>query len=295
MALQSMTGFARVEGQNEAADWVWEVRSVNGKGLDFRLRTPPGYDRLQPQIRKLVSRYFSRGNLQIHLSVDRAGSVGLPVINQPALNAVLEAVEELRNKLGGPPPVAEQILKIRGVLETGENTESDEERTQLDALLMADFDKLMQQLEKARSEEGSAIAGFMNDQLDRIENLTLAVTNDPSRTLEQIKSRLNDQVSRLLDNTSGLDLDRLHQEAAILAAKADLQEELDRLNAHIAAAHELLGSEGPLGRKLEFLIQEFNRECNTICSKSNAPAVTANGLDMKVVIDQLREQVQNLE
>jgi len=295
MALQSMTGFARVEGQSETAGWVWEVRSVNGKGLDFRLRTPPGFDRLQPQIRKLVSKHFSRGNLQISLNIEREGAIAVPVVNQPALDAVVEAVETLRQKLNSPPPAAEQILAIKGVLETGGSEESDEERAALDALLMTDFQQLMLQLVKSRSEEGAAIVGFLSDQLNQIEKLTLAVTNDPSRTLDQIKARLNDQVSRLLDNTSGLDLDRLHQEAAILAAKADLQEELDRLNAHITAARELLGGKGPTGRKLEFLSQEFNRECNTICSKSNAPAVTANGLDMKVVIDQLREQVQNLE
>jgi len=295
MTLQSMTGFARVEGRSDAVNWVWEVRSVNGKGLDFRTRIPPGYDRLQPLIRKRVAHYFSRGNLQIHLVLERFDAPPVPVVNQPALDAVIVAVEALQKKLDCRAPAAEQILAIKGVLEIGEPEESEEQRDTLDGLIMADFNVLLKELETARAGEGKAVAGFLNDQLNQIEKLTLAVSNDPSRTLKQIKIHLNQQVSRLLDNTSGLDLDRLHQEAAILATKADLREELDRLNAHIVAARELLGGEGPHGRKLEFLCQEFNRECNTLCSKSTAPAVTANGLDMKVVIDQFREQVQNLQ
>lgn len=295
MTLQSMTGFARVEGQSDDARWTWEVRSVNGKSLDFRLRTPPGLDTLQPKIRKQISEHFSRGNLQINLVVERQSMQPVPVVNQPALDAVLEAVNSVQSKLECRPPAPEQILAIKGVLEPGGAEESEEQKTALENALMADFDTLMHELAASRISEGTAITAFLDDQLGQIERLTNAIADDPSRTLEQIKIRLNDQVSRLLDNTSGLDLDRVHQEAAILAAKADLREELDRLSAHIQAARDLLSGVGPIGRKLDFLTQEFNRECNTVCSKSNASTVTTNGLDMKVVIDQLREQVQNLE
>ncbi len=295
MALQSMTGFARVTGRNDQANWVWEVRSVNGKGLDFRLRTPPGHDNLQPQIRKLVSKYFSRGNLQINLTIDRPGSQPLPVVNKAALANVLEAIADLQNTIDCAPPAAEKILAIKGVMEAGQLEDDEDQRVELEKALMADFVNLSKELEKARSSEGAAVVGFLSDQVNQIEMQTKAIISDPSRSLEQIKQKLNQQVERLLENSTGLDVDRLHQEAAILAAKADLQEELDRLSAHIDSARQLLGSNEPVGRKLDFLCQEFNRECNTICSKSNATTVTAIGLDMKVVIDQLREQVQNLE
>lgn len=300
MALQSMTGFARVEGQltsEEIANpqWVWEVRSVNGKGLDFRLRTPPGFDRLQPLVRKLVANYFSRGNLQINLKLDMPGAQITPTINQPVLDAVLDAISQIRAKADCAPPAAENILAIKGVLESKEAGENQQQQEALDKALMVDFEKLMEELQKARVSEGKAVAEFLLAQVSTIETLTAAIVADPSRSLEQVKARLHNQVASLYDNTSGLDLDRVHQEAAILAAKADLQEELDRLTAHIDAARKLLNGKGPLGRKLEFLCQEFNRECNTICSKSNASAVTASGLDMKVVIDQFREQILNLE
>ena len=295
MALQSMTGFARVTGRNDEANWVWEVRSVNGKGLDFRLRTPPGHDNLQPQIRKLVSKYFSRGNLQINLTIDRPGSQPLPVVNEAALANVLEAIAELQKTIECSPPAAEKILAIKGVMEAGQLEDNEDQRAALEKALMIDFDKLLKELEKARSAEGAAVVGFLSDQVNQIDMQTKAINGDPSRSLEQIKQKLSQQVARLLENTTGLDVDRLHQEAAILAAKADLQEELDRLSAHIDSARQLLSANEPVGRKLDFLCQEFNRECNTICSKSNATTVTAIGLDMKVVIDQLREQVQNLE
>ncbi len=295
MALQSMTGFARVEGNNSDARWIWEVRSVNGKGLDFRLRTPAGHDYLQPQIRKLVSGFFSRGNLQISLTIDRPQSAAVPVINQPALDAVVSAIATLQDKLDCPTPAAEQILAIKGVMEMGEVEESDEQSRILAEALIDDFKELMNELTEARRGEGAAISKILNDQLLELDKLTLAVTNDSSRTPEQIRLRLQKQISQLLENSTGLDPDRLHQEAAILATKADLCEELDRLNTHISSARQLLSGEGPVGRKLDFLCQEFNRECNTICSKSNASSVTTTGLDMKVVIDQLREQVQNLE
>ena len=295
MPLQSMTGFARVSGNNDVADWVWEVRSVNGKGLDFRLRTPPGFDGLQPQVRKILSKRFSRGNLQINLTLNRPGSQPLPTINESALALVLTAIREIQQKIDCQPPAAEQILSLKGVMETSEVAPDETQLKELEIVLIEDFEKLLSELENARLTEGNAVAIFMNNQIDKIEVQTKAIIADPSRTLENIKLRLNEQVSKLLDSTAGLDLDRLHQEAAILAAKADLQEELDRLCAHIEAARKLLKAKEPVGRKLDFLCQEFNRECNTICSKSNASSVTAIGLDMKVVIDQLREQVQNIE
>lgn len=295
MAIQSMTGFARIEGQFEDTQWVWEVRSVNGKGLDFRLRTPPRLDALQPKIRKLLTKKFSRGNLQINLTLERQDDQHIPVVNHLMLDAVVAGIKQVQDKIDCSQPAAEQILAIKGVLEPGSAPEDEEQEALLIDNLLVDFQKLTVELEVSRQTEGAATVEFLLDQLQQIENHKNAIVSDPSRSLEQIKSHLNAQVARLLDNTSGLDLDRVHQEAAILAAKADLQEELDRLSAHVDSARDMLNSNGPIGRKLDFLCQEFNRECNTICSKSNAATVTAIGLDMKVVIDQLREQVQNIE
>ncbi len=295
MALQSMTGFARVEGQNDIARWTWEVRSVNGKGLDFRFRFPPGNDALQPQIRKLISGYFKRGNLHISLVIDHPGDQAKPVINQSVLDAVLETIASLQEKLNCPPPAAENILRIKGILETVETGNSEEESVELSRAIIQDFEILMKNLSLSRTAEGADICKFLDEQLLQLEKLTLAIADDPSRSLDQIRKRLSSQITLLLDNSAGLDPDRLHQEAAILATRADLAEELDRLKVHIEAARALLCSEGPVGRKLDFICQELNRECNTICSKSNAIAITNNGLDMKVVIDQFREQVQNME
>ncbi len=295
MPIQSMTGFARFEGRNDDAKWVWEVRSVNGKGLDFRLRTPPGMDNLQPHIRKILAKSFSRGNLQINLALEREENISVPVINHEVLGAVIEAINTVQENIDCRPPSPEQILSIKGVMEQGSSTPDRDKEAVLERDLLRDFQYLVDELVKARTNEGTAVVAFLRDQISQIETQTRNIIKDPSRSLENIKTRLNTSVSLLLDNTTGLDLDRLHQEAAILAAKADLQEELDRLVAHTASAREILASEGPVGRKLDFLCQEFNRECNTICSKSNSSRVTAIGLDMKVVIDQLREQVQNLE
>ncbi len=290
-----MTGFASLEGFNEIANWTWEIRSLNGKGLDFRLRIPPGSDHLQPQIRKLIASYFKRGNLQITLVVDRHDAQSLPVVNQPALDAVMAAITAIQSKLDCPPPAAEHILRIKGVMETREARNNVEETNSLNDPLIQDFKKLLEELEVSRTKEGQDICNFLNEQLSQLEHLTQSIKDDPSRSADQIKQRLVAQLAPLLENSNGLDPDRLHQEAAILATRADLAEELDRLKIHVGAARQLLAGDGPVGRKLDFICQEFNRECNTICSKSNAVAVTNAGLDMKVVIDQFREQVQNLE
>ena len=295
MTSHSMTGFASVEGSNKNARWNWEVRSLNGKGLDFRLRIPPGCEHLQPQIRNLVTKKFCRGNLQIKLTLERGENKTVPVVNQEALDAVIIAIAKLQREIKCVPPAAEQILAIKGIMDSSDFEESEFERVTLSKSVIEDFKKLLSELKISRAGEGAMISQIVIDHLAVLEKIVMGVANDTSRHPEQIKKRLNKQISQYLDTTSGLDLDRLHQEAAILATKADLCEEIDRLNVHINSARKLLSSEGPIGRKLEFICQEFNRECNTICSKSNATSITAAGLEMKIVIDQLREQVQNLE
>lgn len=294
-----MTGFARSHGQancgRASGKWNWEVRSVNARTLDMRLRLPQGFEYLEPACRKEIGIRFSRGNVQATLTFLRDISESVPVVNQAALDSVLAALAELQAKIGAPPPAAEAVLAIRGVIEYGEDTAEPEEIEARDNSVLAGLSTALSDLSAARLSEGSAIEPFLAEQVDRISHLAGQIRDDPSRTPQALRDRLAALLAPLLEDNYELDAQRLHQEAAILATKADLSEEIDRLTAHIESARNILGSGGPVGRKLDFLAQELNRECNTICSKSNAAAVTAAGLEMKVVIDRFREQVQNLE
>ncbi|MDQ0562137.1 uncharacterized protein (TIGR00255 family) [Rhizobium mesoamericanum] len=295
MALQSMTGFARREGSSGRWRWAWELRSVNGKGLDLRLRLPPGLERMENDVRRLAGEHFSRGNMQASLSLSAGESRTETVLNQEALSAVLA----LRDQLGGiidPAPLQlDTLLSIRGIIEFRDSEDGDEAIAARDADVVAGLIAALSDLRQMRELEGAALARILLDHVSTIEGLTLMIERDPSRSPQEIATRLAAQVAMLMNGSGTLDRERLHAEAALLATKADLREEIDRLKAHVVAARDLLGKGGPVGRKLDFLAQEFNRESNTICSKSNAAAVTAAGIELKVVIDQFREQVQNLE
>jgi len=290
-----MTGFAGAEGRNGDTCWQWELRAVNGKGLDVRLRLPQGFERLEKDVRKMVAGQLKRGNLQITLSIDRDRGGAVPVINQEALEAVLRAADEVASRIGAKPPTVEGILALRGVLELAEPDISTEDHVAQDASIMQGLEAALDALRQNRGAEGEALGRVLSENLYQIELLTKRAEDNPSRKPEAIRARLEEQVSRLIDASNSLDGDRLHQEAAYLATKADIREELDRLIAHVAAARTLLAGEGPVGRKLEFLAQEFNRESNTLCSESNASEMTAIGLELKVIIDQFREQILNLE
>lgn len=296
MALQSMTGFARLDGQTGRHQWAWELRSVNGKGLDVRLRLPQGFERLEAEARRILSVRFSRGNIQATLSLQSGESRVEAVVNQAALDAVMA----LKNQLAGvidPAPIRfDTLLGIRGIIDFKESTDGHDDMEALDAGLLQAVERASAAMAAMREAEGAALAAVLLAQVGAIEKLTSMVETDPSRTPDQIRARLEAQIATLMEGSSGaLDRDRLHQEVAILATKADVREEIDRLKSHIGAARDLLHKGGPVGRKLDFLAQEFNRESNTICSKSNSAAVTAAGIELKVVIDQFREQVQNLE
>ncbi len=295
MALQSMTGFARREGTSGRGRWAWELRSVNGKGLDIRLRLPPGLERLEADVRKLIAERLVRGNLQVSLSLSVEESRVEVVVNQDALAAVLALRDRLAGIVDPAPLKLESLMAVRGLVEFKETEEDEEAVAARDADIMAGLEAALGDLRDMRRQEGDALGRVLLGHVAAIEALTSAVERDPSRSPQEIAARLATQVSMLLDGSSGLDRDRLHAEAALLATKADLREEIDRLKAHVAAARDLMSKGGPVGRKLDFLAQEFNRESNTICSKSNAAAVTAAGIELKVVIDQFREQVQNLE
>ncbi|WP_430512411.1 YicC/YloC family endoribonuclease [Pannonibacter phragmitetus] len=296
MALASMTGFARVEGSLGAVRWHWELRSVNGKSLDLRFRLPPGMEELEAQLRERCGKVLARGNVSISLSVQREQGDAVLTINEAALEAVLHAVQLLKRRLPeAVPPSLDGILAHKGVLELREPVEDEAARAALIAALAASFDEALNGLSAMRKAEGTAIGAVLDGQLAAIAAATDAAERHPARTAEAIRDRLAAQVAALLEAAPALDPQRLHQEAVLLATRADIREELDRLAAHVAAARKLLADGGPVGRKLDFLAQEFNREANTLCSKSNDVALTAIGLELKSVIDQMREQIQNLE
>jgi uncharacterized protein (TIGR00255 family) len=295
MAIQSMTGFARHEGEVDGFRFVWELRSVNGKNLDVRLRLPQGFEAIEQPVRKSVAAALTRGNLQVSLSISAASTSVEAVVNEAALDAVIELVNRLEDRIDARKPALDGILNIKGVLEFREPELSKDVREGRNQAVLAGFMRALEDLRTMRLSEGAALAKVLGDQVDRIGELTLAVEADPSRSPEAIRARLSEQVASLMDTGATLDRDRLYMEAALLATKADLREEIDRLKAHVEAARALIVGDAAAGRRLDFLAQEFNRETNTICSKSNAAPVTAIGLDLKVLIDQFREQVQNLE
>ncbi len=292
MSLSSMTGYARIDGQDDLISWSWEMRSVNGKGLDMRVRAPSGWERLDPMIRQAVPKKLGRGNLSIQLEVREVARTASMRINHD----FLETLSTLcRDK--GEDPRLDRLLGVRGVIEpAGDETASDplSDATRLKTVL-AGLDEALDALVAARQSEGARIATFLDQHLSRIETLIAEAEGEAALTPERMKARFREQVAALLDETKELPEERLIQEGAILAAKADAREELDRLAAHVAAARGLLAETGPVGRKLDFLCQEFNREANTLCSKANDLAVTRIGLDLKSAIEQFREQVQNVE
>lgn len=295
MTLQSMTGFARDEGYLGDDHWVWEVRSVNGKSLDIRFRLPSGLEKLEKKFRDIASEKLKRGNLQISLQLETGSLATVAVLNEKAFGAAFDIANKAAQLSRLPMPSLDSLLAVKGVVEQVNAIEDEAVVEARNAAILTSFCSLIDSIFKARAGEGAAIAAVLLEQVNKIEKLTEAIKADGSRRVEVISARLTDQLARLLDQTDGLDPQRLHQEAAILATKSDLQEELDRLDAHIASARDLLSGSQAVGRKLDFLSQEFNRECNTICSKSNAASVTYAGLEMKVVIDQFREQVQNIQ
>jgi uncharacterized protein (TIGR00255 family) len=295
MAIKSMTGFARADGSTGPLGWHWELRSVNGRGLDIRLRVPPGFESMEPQIREAVNRRIARGNLTVSLSVKRAHGQAQIQINETALKQVLQALDRLRASVPVGPPSAEALLGIKGVLELVEPEESETETQSRTQAMLASLGEGLDDLVRARADEGRRLQEIVLDQLTTIEGLVATVERSPSRSPAAAKQRLKEQVARLMEAGASLDEARLYQEAVLLATRADTEEELKRLTAHIAAARELVKSQEPAGRRLDFLAQEFNREANTLCSKSNETDTTRAGLELKAVIDQMREQVQNIE
>jgi uncharacterized protein (TIGR00255 family) len=295
MPLNSMTGFGRSDGSHGRTTWAWEVRSVNGRGLDVRLRLPPGLEALEPRLREACAKRFQRGNLQIGLNLKRLAGDTEIRLNEAALAQVHAAASRAAELTGAPRPGLETLLAIKGVLEAVEPEEDEAALAQRYEAMLASFEQALAGLARARSDEGAKLSAVLDEQLARVVALTEAAAASPSRTPEAIRKRLTEQLSRLVEESQQLDPARLHQEAALLATRGDIEEELKRLTAHVATARELLAGKTAVGRQLDFLAQEFNREANTLCSKSTDTELTRIGLGLKTVIDQLREQVQNIE
>lgn len=295
MTVLSMTGFARTAGAAGDYSWSWELKSVNSRGLDLRCRLHGGLDALEVAARAAATKRFHRGNVTMNLTMNRPGATAEIRINEDVLGAVLAAAAELAKRIDAPPPSVDGLLAMRGVLETVEREDSEAERKTLEAGVLATLDEALDGLATDRASEGRRLDGIVAGQIETIAELTAAAGQLAAVQPAALKARLQRQVAALLDNADGLAEDRLLQEAAVLATKADVREELDRLAAHVDAARELLADQGAVGRRLDFLAQEFNREANTLCSKSQDAALTKVGIELKTVIDQFREQAQNIE
>lgn len=290
-----MTGFARAEQRTGSVSVVIEIKSVNNKGLDIRLRHSPGHEALDPPVRRMIQQRFTRGSFQVNVGVEVEDLSLQPRINEQFLSRLIELSSELVTTHSTNPPSADGLMAIRGVIEMPEGELDDATRqTVLDAATKA-MQQGLDDLEQARLAEGRALEEVLSGRVDEIDRLVTQAETDPARSKEAIAERLQKHVQMLLDASDTLDSARLHAEAALLATKADIREELDRLHAHVEAARELLSKGGAVGRKLDFLAQEINRESNTLCSKSNAVSITAIGLELKLTIDQFREQIQNVE
>ncbi|BCJ90850.1 hypothetical protein IZ6_15850 [Terrihabitans soli] len=295
MGLASMTGFARADGAMAGLRWTWEVKTVNGRGLDVRVRVPPGFDALEASARAAISARLVRGTCNANLTVSREGGQPLVKINEPVLDSLVAALDVLKKRVDATPPSLDGLLAVKGVVEISEPEPDEAARAAEQEAMLKTLSKALDQLEAVRRAEGDALERVLNERLETIEKLTKQVEAHPARTPEAIKERLKEQVAALIGAAPMLDADRLHQEAVLLATKADVREELDRLYAHVAAARTLLKEGKAVGRRLDFLAQEFGRESNTLVSKSNHVNLTAAGLELKTVVEQFREQVQNVE
>ncbi len=296
MTISSMTGFARTDGVAEGVVWAWEARSVNGRGLDVRLRLPPGYEALEGPAREAAAKVLSRGNVNATLMIEKQSAVSGVRLNEAVLADVVKAARRVAELTGGAAPDTASLLGFKGVLEIGDNGVEDADiRARREKQVLAGFEAAVMKLATARRSEGDKLKAIILDQVAEVERIAAEVQASPSRSTDAIRNRLRDNIARLMEAGDGFDAERLHQEAVLIATRADVEEELARLRAHVTAAREIIAEKGAVGRKLDFLAQEFNREANTLCSKANAVDITRLGLALKTVIDQFREQVQNVE
>ncbi|HET6183831.1 MAG TPA: YicC/YloC family endoribonuclease [Acetobacteraceae bacterium] len=291
----SMTGFARTQGIQGDAEWIWEVRSVNGRGLELRFRLPPGFDLLEPALREAGAAVLKRGNVSATLTLRREAPAGVRV-DTAVLEQMLALVMDLHRRVpGSEPPRAEALLALPGVLRPASTELEPAAEAALHASVREGFARAVAALDAMRRQEGERIAAAMRALLDEIADLRSRAAQEAAGQPAAQRARMMEAVKALLGEVPALPEERIAQEVALLAARSDVREELDRLKSHVKAARALLEEAGPAGRRLDFLVQEFNREANTLCSKSASPPLTATGLKLKAAIEQLREQAQNIE
>lgn len=290
-----MTGFARAADHDEALAWTWEVKSVNGRSLDIRFRLPVGFDRLEVAARSLVNQRLKRGSLTASLTLNRAAGTASWRVNRELIEQLLSLHKDFGDRIARGAPRLDALLAVRGVVEPIEEAESEAMAERRAAAIVATFERTLAALSAARAAEGARLAEALGAHLDEIARLTAEAEGLAAPRPEAIRARIREQVAALLAAEPSLPEDRLAQELALLAIKADVREELDRLKAHLLAARELIGEGQAVGRRLDFLCQELNREVNTLCSKAAEVALTRVGLALKAAVEQLREQVQNVE
>lgn len=293
MSVGSMTGFARVEAEGSGIAWVWELKSVNGRSIDLRLRLPPGFDALEPQLRMSLAQRFRRGNFSATLTVTRTAPAAVR-INRETLGQLIGLMNELAGEIEAAPPRIDGLLALRGVVEMVDD-EADEFLEKRRRAVFDSWEMVLDRLAGARAEEGARLAATLSSQLAELRGLVEAAAACAAAQPEAIRQRLQTALASLSDLASGMPEERIAQEMALLIARSDIREEIDRLRAHIEQAGELLGQKEAVGRRLDFLCQELNREANTLCSKSADIELTRVGLSLKAAVEQFREQVQNIE
>lgn len=293
---QSMTGFATQQGQSDTAVWTWDIRSVNARGLDLRLRLPDGTAALEAEVRKRLTARLTRGNVSLSLKVSRSAALSAARVDPDMLDAVLDALEAVQNRAmerghALRQATAADVLSHRGVL----GSDDDGGVAWPTDAMLADFDTALEGLLAMRADEGAKLKTIIADQIDQIAALTDAARDQLDTRAGEQRAALAEALAKVTASGVEVDEGRLAQELALIAVKSDVTEEIDRLGAHVAAARDLLADTAAVGRRFDFLAQEFNREANTLCAKAGSPALTRIGLDLKTVIDQMREQIQNVE
>lgn len=295
MSIASMTGFARTSGAVGDFLWTWELKSVNGRSLDVRCRVPQGFEAMDGLVRQAAAEHLKRGNLSANLTVDDVASRGRLTVNRVALDQILSLLGEMKGRVDAQPATLDGLLGLKGVLELETPPVDAETLTRRQQAIEAGLKQAMTELGAMRRVEGKRLADVVGGHLDEVERLRVAAVSTAGAQPVNIRKRLEEQLRELMPEGVPVDPERLAQELALIAGRADVREEIDRLEAHVAAARDLIKKGVAVGRKLDFLCQEFNREANTLCSKAADLALTNLGIELKAAIEQLREQIQNIE